>query len=99
MNHKLLLVAVVREVARLAAAIATYKDARASLANLDVHLFGALADALQRQGVGRRVSADMLGMPSISALTRRPTPWRCNASARAPNKCTSKFARDARASL
>lgn len=70
MNHKLLLVAVVREVARLAAAIATYKDARASLANLDVHLFGALADALQRQGVGRRVSADMLGMVKRAFLRK-----------------------------
>lgn len=70
MNHKLLLVAVVREMARLAAAIATYKDARASLAHLDVHLFGALADALQRQGVGRRVSADMLGMVKRAFLRK-----------------------------
>lgn len=70
MNHKLLLVAVVREFARLAAAIATYKGARASLAHMDVHMFGALANALQQQGVGRRVSADMLGMVKRAFLRK-----------------------------
>ena len=62
MNVQLLIDSVVRQTTVLIAQLATAGGARAPLAHVANQVFLDLADELRRQGVGRKVSADMFGL-------------------------------------
>jgi hypothetical protein len=62
MNIQLLIDAIVRQTTVLVAELATAGGARAPLAHLANQVFIDLAGELERQGVSRKVSADMFGL-------------------------------------
>jgi hypothetical protein len=62
MNVELLIHALVRQTTILIAQLATAQGIRAPLAHIADQVFKDLVDELDRQGVGRKVSADMFGM-------------------------------------
>ena len=62
MNIQLLIDSVVRQVTVLIAQLATAGGARAPLAHVAHRVFLDLANELQSQGIGRKVSADMFGL-------------------------------------
>jgi hypothetical protein len=62
MNVQLLLDAVVRQTTVLIAELATAGGARAPLAHVANQVFLDLAAELERQGIGKKVSADMFGL-------------------------------------
>lgn len=62
MNVELLIHAIVRQTTVLIAQLATSRGLRAPLADIADQVFKELVGELDRQGVGRKVSADMFGM-------------------------------------
>src|SRR5258706_10994919 len=62
MNVQLLIDAIVRQTTILVAELATAGGARAPLAHVANQVFTDLAAELDRQGVSRKVSADMFGI-------------------------------------
>jgi hypothetical protein len=62
MNIQLLIDAIVRQTTVLVAELATAGGARAPLAHVANQVFMDLAAELERQGVSRKVSADMFGL-------------------------------------
>lgn len=62
MNAQVLIDGIVRQTTVLLAHVATAAGARAHLASVANHVFLDLAQALQEQGVPRKVAADMFGM-------------------------------------
>ena len=62
MNVQLLIDAIVRQTTILVAELATAGGARAPLAHVANQVFADLAAELDRQGVSRKVSADMFGI-------------------------------------
>src|SRR5215831_11231026 len=62
MNTELLIDAVVRQTTVLIAHLATARGARTPLADIAGQVFADLARELHRQGVSRKVAADMFGM-------------------------------------
>lgn len=62
MNVQILIDSIVRQTTVLVAQLATSGGARAQLAHVANQVFLDLAEELHRQGVGRRVSADMFGL-------------------------------------
>lgn len=62
MNVQLLIDAIVRQTTVLIAQLATSGGLRAPLAHIANQVFLDLADELERQGVSRKVSADMFGL-------------------------------------
>src|SRR5690348_7053507 len=61
-NVQILIDSIVRQTTVLFAQLATTGGARAHLAHVANQVFLDLAEELHRQGVGRRVSADMFGL-------------------------------------
>jgi hypothetical protein len=61
-NVQILIDSIVRQTTVLVAQLATSGGARAQLAHVANQVFLDLADELHRQGVGRKVSADMFGL-------------------------------------
>src|SRR5512138_1155931 len=62
MTLELLIVAIVRQTTVLIAQLATSRGARAPLAQVASQVFLDLVRELERQGVSRKVSADMFGL-------------------------------------
>src|SRR6188768_2362585 len=62
MTIELLIHAIVRQTTILIAQLATSRGARAPLAQIANQVFIALVRELERQGVSRKVSADMFGL-------------------------------------
>jgi DNA-binding MarR family transcriptional regulator len=62
MTIELLIHAIVRQTTILIAQLATARGVRAPLAQIANHVFLDLVSELERQGVSRKVSADMLGL-------------------------------------
>src|SRR5215510_1318745 len=62
MTTKLLIQAIVRQTTVLIAQLATSRGIRAPLAQIADQVFADLVGELDRQGVSRKVSADMFGM-------------------------------------
>src|SRR5512138_2295264 len=70
MTVELLIQAIVRQTTILIAQLATTGGARAPLAQVANQVFLDLVGELERQGVSRKVSADMFGMGLRSYLRR-----------------------------
>lgn len=70
MNTKLLIDAIVRQTTVLIAQIATAAGIRAPLAHIADRVFVELAQEIERQGVGRKIAADMFGMALRTYQTR-----------------------------
>lgn len=62
MTTQLLIDAIVRQTTVLIAQLATKQGSRTPLADIAEQVFGELAQELHRQGVSRKVAADMFGM-------------------------------------
>jgi hypothetical protein len=62
MTTQLLIDAIVRQTTILIAQLATKQGSRTPLADIAEQVFGELAQELHRQGVSRKVAADMFGM-------------------------------------
>src|SRR5262245_21888296 len=69
-NQHLLIDAIVRQTTVLIAQLATAGGVRAPLAHIANQVFLELTNALQEQGVSRRVGADMFGM-ALRAYVRK----------------------------
>lgn len=70
MNVQVLIDAVVRQTTVLIAQLATSGGVRAPLAHVANQVFLDLAKEIERQGVGRKISADMFGMALRSYLKK-----------------------------
>src|SRR3954462_14048 len=70
MTIELLIHAIVRQTTILIAQLATSRGVRAPLAHIANQVFMDLVRELERQGVSRKVSADMFGMGLRSYLRR-----------------------------
>ncbi len=70
MHAELLVDAVVREMTRLVARLATAGGLRAPLMRVERQVFLGLVDELSRAGVSRKVGADMFGLPLRSYLRK-----------------------------
>ena len=79
MNVQLLIDAIVRETTVLIAQLATSGGLRAPLAHVAGQVFAELAAELEREGVPKKVSADMFGL-ALRTYQRRtqraPSPGR-----------------------